>query len=92
MSRTLILGTRGSRLAVAQSSLVAAAVTKATGVPVTLQIVKTRGDRDQHTPLAALGGKGLFTLELEDGLRAGRRGSVVQPSTSLSPTPLCRSS
>ncbi len=69
--RELVLGTRGSALAVAQSKMVAAAITAASGLPVRLQIVSTRGDRDRSRPLAELGGKGLFTLELEEGLRDG---------------------
>jgi len=69
--KPFILGTRGSRLAVAQSQQVADAITAATGQAVLLQIVSTRGDRDRTKPLSQLGGKGLFTQELEDGLRAG---------------------
>jgi len=67
----LKLGTRGSRLAMAQSQQVADAITAATGRPVELVIVSTRGDRDRTRPLAQLGGKGLFTFELEEGLRQG---------------------
>ena len=69
--RPLILGTRGSQLAVAQSSLVARAITRATGRPVRLEIISTRGDQITDRPLAAIGGKGLFTAELEAALRAG---------------------
>lgn len=71
MPEPLILGTRGSLLARTQSQQVADAITAATGVPVELRIISTRGDRNQNQPLAQLGGKGLFTLELEEGLRAG---------------------
>ena len=69
--KPLKLGTRGSRLAMAQSQQVADAITAATGRPVVLEVVSTRGDRDRSKPLAQLGGKGLFTFELEEGLRAG---------------------
>lgn len=71
MPDTLILGTRGSILARTQSQHVADAITAATGIPVELRIISTRGDRNQSQPLAQIGGKGLFTLELEEGLRAG---------------------
>ena len=71
MPEPLILGTRGSILARTQSQHVADAITAATGVPVELRIISTRGDRNQTQPLAQLGGKGLFTLELEEGLRDG---------------------
>ncbi|MFK7927947.1 MAG: hydroxymethylbilane synthase [Myxococcota bacterium] len=68
----LRLATRGSQLAVAQSQQVADAVTLATGLPVELVIIQTRGDRVQDRPLAEVGGKGLFTLELEQALLEGR--------------------
>ncbi len=67
----LKLGTRGSLLATTQSGLVAADLTRLTGVEVELVIVKTRGDAVQDRPLAQVGGKGLFTKELEDALLAG---------------------
>lgn len=67
----LRLGTRGSPLALTQSGHVAAAITAATGVPVELVVITTRGDRDQASPLRQIGGKGLFTAELEEGLRDG---------------------
>jgi hydroxymethylbilane synthase len=55
----------------AQSQQVADEISAATGREVVLEVVSTRGDRDRTRPLAALGGKGLFTFELEEGLRAG---------------------
>lgn len=69
--RPLRLGTRGSRLAMAQSQHVADALTEQTGLAVELVVVSTRGDRNRSQPLAQLGGKGLFTAELEEGLRQG---------------------
>ena len=71
MSSMLRLGTRGSKLALTQSQLVADAVTASTGVPVELVIISTRGDRIQDRPLPEIGGKGLFTLELEQALLNG---------------------
>lgn len=65
------LGTRGSLLATTQSGLVAAELRRRTGADVELVIVKTRGDQVQDRPLAQVGGKGLFTKELEDALLAG---------------------
>ena len=67
----LILGTRGSQLALAQSGQVARDITRLTGVPVELEVISTRGDRIIDRPLAAIGGKGLFTAELEAALRSG---------------------
>jgi hydroxymethylbilane synthase len=71
MAEPLRLGTRGSRLALAQSGQVAAAITAATGVMVELVRITTRGDQFQDKPLPEIGGKGLFTVELETALRDG---------------------
>lgn len=68
---TLRLGTRRSPLALAQSSQVAAALEASRpGLQITLVPITTRGDREKG-PLAPLGGKGLFTEELERGLLDG---------------------
>lgn len=66
-----MLGTRGSALALAQSQQVADRVTAATGRAVRLEVIRTRGDQVQDKPLAQVGGKGLFTAELEEALRDG---------------------
>ncbi len=71
MPRTLKLGTRGSELALTQSRTVAAMITAATGNPVELVVMTTRGDRIQDRPLPEIGGKGLFTQELESALLKG---------------------
>lgn len=69
----LRLGTRGSLLARTQSQQVADAVMAASSdVKVELVILKTTGDQVQDRPLADLGGKGLFTKELEQALLDGR--------------------
>lgn len=67
----LRLGTRGSLLALTQSRAVAAAVEAATGARVLLQIIQTTGDQRLDRPLAALGGRGLFTKELDTALLEG---------------------
>lgn len=70
---TLRIGTRGSRLALAQSTGVQADLQRLhPGLTVELCVIKTTGDRQVDRPLAELGGKGLFTAELEDALREGR--------------------
>ena len=46
-------------------------ITQTTGRVVELVIITTRGDRIQDRPLPEIGGKGLFTLELETALRDG---------------------
>jgi hydroxymethylbilane synthase len=68
----LIIGTRGSPLALAQTHLVARLLREAhIGLQVEVRIIKTSGDRFQQASLAAAGGKGLFTKEIEDELLAG---------------------
>jgi len=70
--KTLVIGTRGSPLALAQTNLVAGLLRAAhPGLTVEIKIIKTSGDRFQQASLAAAGGKGLFTKEIEDELLAG---------------------
>lgn len=71
MKRKLRLGTRGSALATAQSGHVAQAITQATGLEVELVLIKTRGDVITDRPLELVGGKGLFTKEIEQSLIDG---------------------
>jgi len=72
MDRPLRIGTRGSPLALAQARLVAEAVQAAHGRAVELVPIVTSGDVVQDRPLAALGGKALWTRELDAWLAAGR--------------------
>ena len=69
--KPLRLGTRGSKLAAAQATMVRNLLETA-GRACELVIVKTSGDRIQDRSLADAGGKGLFTKELEDALLDGR--------------------
>jgi hydroxymethylbilane synthase len=69
--KPLRLGTRGSKLAAAQATMVRGLLQMA-GNACDLVIVKTSGDRIQDRSLADAGGKGLFTKELEDALLDGR--------------------
>src|SRR5512137_3001289 len=71
--RTLIIGTRGSQLAVWQAEHVAARLMETLpGVSVRLERIRTTGDRILDVPLAQVGGKALFVKEIEDALLAGR--------------------
>ncbi|HTK79273.1 MAG TPA: hydroxymethylbilane synthase [Rhizomicrobium sp.] len=63
----LRIGTRGSKLALAQAGMVRDAL-RARGADCELVTLKTTGDRIQDRPLAAAGGKGLFVKELEEAL------------------------
>ena len=66
----LVIGTRGSKLALWQSEYIKGLVEGITGLPVELKIIKTTGDKILDVPLAKVGGKGLFTKELEVELLA----------------------
>ena len=65
-------GTRGSALALWQTNYVMAALTAANpAVTAAYEIYSTKGDRVIDVPLPQVGGKGLFTAELEAALHAG---------------------
>jgi hydroxymethylbilane synthase len=69
---TLVLGTRGSKLAVHQSEWVQARIRElAPRVTVTLRRIQTSGDKILDVPLAKIGGKGLFVKEIEEALLSG---------------------
>ena len=71
MQRSPILGTRGSPLALAQAHKVASALEVANRWPadfVQIQVVETTGDKVQDRPLAEIGGKQLWTKELDRAL------------------------
>lgn len=68
---TITIGTRGSALALWQTYHVAQLIQRLhPDLVITTKIISTRGDRDLSTPLPSVGGKGVFTEELEDQLRA----------------------
>lgn len=88
MSRsTLILGTRGSKLAVHQSQWVQARLQElAPGIAITLKRIQTSGDKILDVPLAKIGGKGLFVKEIEDALLSGEIDLAVHSMKDV-PTP-----
>ena len=63
----LRIGTRGSRLALVQSNVIAAPL-RALGVEVELVPIRTAGDRLAQVALADFGGKALFVKEIEEAL------------------------
>ena len=73
---SITIGTRGSPLALAQAHLARAALATAhpdlPAAAIAIAVIKTSGDRIQDRPLAAAGGKGLFTKEIEEALLDGR--------------------
>lgn len=68
----LILGTRGSKLALHQSEWFQSRIHAVMpDVQVTLRKIQTSGDKIVDVPLAKIGGKGLFVKEIEEALLAG---------------------
>ncbi len=71
-SRSIKIGTRGSKLALWQAGWVKSELESAyPGVTVSLVVIKTKGDKILDVPLAKVGGKGLFVKEIEEALLNG---------------------
>lgn len=72
MKDTLIIGSRGSKLALTQAQMVKAELVRLDpSTEVRVEIIKTSGDASAD-PLSVIGGKGVFTKELEEALLDGR--------------------
>jgi hydroxymethylbilane synthase len=74
-SSPLVVGTRGSPLALAQAKHVRdrlAAAHALAAERIELEVIRTSGDIIRDRPLAEAGGKGLFTKEIEEALLDGR--------------------
>lgn len=69
-TQTIRIGTRGSALALWQAHHIAALLTTG-GLLPQIVTIETKGDKIQDKSLAKIGSKGVFTAELEDGLRDG---------------------
>jgi len=90
-SRVLRIGTRGSPLALAQATMVRAQLASALGLvepglaaeAFELKIIRTSGDVIQDRPLSEVGGKGLFTKEIEEALIAGEIDLAVHSAKDL---------
>jgi hydroxymethylbilane synthase len=82
----LKLGTRGSPLALAQARMVRQALAAAHGLEperIAIEVIRTTGDRIQDRPLAEVGGKGLFTKEIEEALLAKAIDFAVHSSKDM---------
>lgn len=78
MQSRLRIGTRGSKLALAQTDMVIAALARVhgwdpaeTAARTEIVVIKTTGDKVQDRSLADIGGKGLFAKEIEEALIEG---------------------
>jgi len=84
------IGTRSSQLAMIQANLVAHALMLAHGLTseqIEIVPMSTKGDRITDRSLAQIGGKGLFTQEIEQGLLAGKIDIAVHSAKDM-PTAL----
>ena len=85
----LTIGTRGSKLALAQTTWVADALRAAhPGLDIETRIIGTRGDASQaaNVPLSSFGEKGIFAKELETSLQAGEIDLAVHSMKDLEHT------
>lgn len=86
MSQSLVIGSRGSKLALFQSEQAKARLQALNlDLQIRIEIIKTTGDVKSE-PLAVIGGKGVFTKELEDALLDGRIDLAVHSLKDLPTT------
>jgi len=78
----LRIGSRGSRLALAQAELAAARLRRP-GVQVALVPITTAGDRDRTRPFGEIGSRGVFVKEIEEALLAGRVDVAVHSAKDM---------
>jgi len=85
-SNPLRIGTRGSQLALAQAHETRERLMTAHDLSENafeIVVIKTSGDRIQDRPLSEVGGKGLFTKEIEEALLDGRIDIAVHSSKDM---------
>lgn len=86
MTKAIVMGTRGSPLALTQARQVARALENANeNLRVEEKIIRTTGDKNQGSPLPEIGGKGVFTLEIEQSLLHGEIDFAVHSLKDLPP-------
>ncbi len=71
-SQSLVLGTRGSRLARAQTEHVVTLLKRShPDLNIEIRVIRTEGDIDRTSPLASFGGRGAFVRSIENALLEG---------------------
>ena len=68
--QTVLLGTRGSRLALAQAEACAEKL-RAAGPGVEIRVIKTTSDHHPETPLSVIDRRDVFTRQLDEALLSG---------------------
>lgn len=85
--KNLVIGSRGSKLALWQAEWVKASLCALyPRLEVAVEIIKTSGDVLKDAPLAMIGGRGVFTKELEEALLDGRIDLAVHSLKDLPTT------
>ena len=79
----IIIGTRGSLLALWQANHIKSLIESSTDNRCEIKIISTRGDEDLTTPLPEVGGKGFFTAEIESELLTGTINLAVHSMKDL---------
>lgn len=78
MKNKIVIGTRGSALALWQAEWVKTGLERLSpGITIELNMIKTTGDKILDVPLAQVGGKGLFVKEIEEALLEGKADIAV---------------
>ncbi len=87
MKRKLILGTRGSELALWQANFIMKELAKA-GHKAELKVIKTKGDLQQEQRFSEIEGQGFFTKEIEEALRKKEIDLAVHSYKDMPTTPV----
>ena len=83
MKDRLVIGSRGSKLALTQAGMIKAGLEALNpAIQIRIEIIKTSGDV-KTDPLSVIGGKGVFTKELEEALLDGRIDAAVHSLKDL---------
>jgi hydroxymethylbilane synthase len=87
MSNRIVIGSRGSKLALWQAEWVKTQIEQLSPEShVQIEIIKTSGDRLKDAPLSVIGGQGVFTKEIEEALLSGRIDVAVHSLKDLPTT------
>src|ERR1700722_12982364 len=87
MAKKIIIGSRGSELALWQAKFILKELEKA-GVQAELKIIKTQGDKQQDVRFSEIQGQGFFTKEIEDALLKKEIDLAVHSYKDLPTTPV----
>lgn len=87
MAKKIIIGSRGSELALWQANFITRELEK-TGVKVEVKIIKTKGDKQPEERFSAMQGQGFFTKEIEEALLKKEIDLAVHSYKDLPTTPV----